>query len=61
MTKVFLNNIKQEYTEIDLDKNQAILERFKNEGFFATPIVEITGQEIFTGFHPEILTKLSNY
>ncbi len=58
MTKRFLDTNHVEYREINLDEQPEFVDHVKNLGFNAAPVIQ-TADEVFSGFQPAKLKKLS--
>ncbi len=57
-TKRFLTRNGIEYSEIDLSANKEALERIKEMGYTAAPVVDVKGGKNWSGFRAENLKTL---
>lgn len=57
-TKRTLNKLGVEFEEIDISENKEGRERVAELGFVQVPVVDFNG-EVFSGYRPEKLEKLS--
>ena len=58
MTKRFLDSNNVSYREINLDEQPEYVDQVKELGFSAAPVVQ-TPDDVFSGFQPAKLKKLS--
>ncbi|GAO99881.1 glutaredoxin-like protein NrdH [Fructobacillus ficulneus] len=59
MTKRYLDGINVAYQEINIEEQPEYLAQLKDAGFKQTPVVQIEGQEAFSGFQPAVLQSLT--
>ncbi|CAK1223581.1 MULTISPECIES: glutaredoxin-like protein NrdH [Fructobacillus] len=59
MTKRYLDNMGVGYEEINIEEQPEYLAQLKDAGFKQTPVVQIAGQEAFSGFQPDALKSLT--
>lgn len=57
-TKKFLESKQIPFDEKRVDTNAAYLEEVKDLGYHSLPVVQIDGEESFTGYRPEKLEDL---
>jgi len=58
MVTIYSKNNCVEYREINLDEQPEFVDHVKNLGFNAAPVIQ-TADEVFSGFQPAKLKKLS--
>ncbi len=60
MTKNVLSNEGVEFNSINVEEDEQALDYVKNElGLTSMPVVEVEGEEPFTGFQPDKLQELA--
>ncbi|MBS9335330.1 glutaredoxin-like protein NrdH [Fructobacillus sp. M1-13] len=59
MTKKYLDQLGVFFEEINIEEQPEYLAQIKEQGFKQTPVVQIEGQEAFSGFQPSILKQLT--
>ncbi|MCO0831963.1 glutaredoxin-like protein NrdH [Fructobacillus sp. W13] len=59
MTKKYLDQIGVAFEEINVEEQPEFLAQIKEQGFKQTPVVQIEGQEAFSGFQPAVLKQLT--
>lgn len=59
MTKKYLDQLGVAFKEINIEEQPEFLTELKEKGFKQTPVVQIEGQEAFSGFQPAALKQLT--
>ncbi|KRO10227.1 hypothetical protein IV59_GL002055 [Paucilactobacillus hokkaidonensis] len=59
MTKRFLTEHNVNFVEHNIDEQPEYIDRLKQEGFLATPVVKLGNGKSFSGFRPDVLKQLA--
>lgn len=59
MTKRFLTEHNVNFVEHNIDEQPEYIDRLKQEGFMATPVVKLGNGQSFSGFRPDVLKQLA--
>lgn len=57
-TKMFLERHNIDYVEKNVSEDESLVDEVKALGFSSLPVVQIEGEEAFSGFQPDRLEKL---
>ena len=59
MTKKFLEQHNVAFVEHNIDEQPEFIDELKANGFMATPVVQLTDGNAFSGFRPDMLRGLA--
>ncbi|KRM11375.1 hypothetical protein FD41_GL001425 [Lentilactobacillus farraginis DSM 18382 = JCM 14108] len=59
MTKRYLTEHNVKFEEHNINEQPEYVDYLKNKGFYAVPVVDVDGQQAFSGFRPDELQKIA--